>query len=114
MKILGKTCVLFLAVAGFALAETYTGTLVDASCAAQRKTATCTPTAATTSFALITAGKTVKLDTAGNSKAETALKEHNSGANRSKDPNSTATAVNATVTGTMKGDEIAVESIQVE
>jgi hypothetical protein len=97
-----------------AFAESWTGKLVDASCAAQQKNAACTPTASTASFAIQSSGKMLKLDAEGNQKAAAALKEHNSGANRTTDPNTTPTDVTASVTGTMNGDEIKVESIQVQ
>ena len=115
MRTLLKTSVLFAVVCGLALAETYTGKLVDASCAAQQKNAACTPTASTTSFALIASGKMLKLDAAGNAKAAEALKENSSGANRAKDPNAPgADGVNATVTGTASGGQLKVESIEIQ
>ena len=55
----------------------------------------------------------MKLDAEGNSKAAAALRENQNGANRAKDPKA-PTEVTATVTGTMSGDEIKVESIQVK
>jgi hypothetical protein len=103
----------FLCVASaLALAETWTGKLIDASCADQQKNAACAPSASTSSFALQTAGKVLKLDAEGNKKASAALKESNSEANRAKDPNAPA-EMTATVTGALSGEEIKVESIQV-
>ncbi len=96
-----------------AYAESWTGKLVDASCADQQKNAACAPTASTASFAIQSAGKTLKLDAEGNKKAMEALKERNTGANRAQNPNA-PTEVTATVSGTMSGDEIKVESIQVQ
>lgn len=95
-----------------AFAETFTGTLVDASCAAQQKTATCAPTASTASFGILVSGKLMKLDAAGNQKAAAALKDSNSSADRAKDPNS-PTPVTAKVDGTLQGDEIKVDAIEV-
>jgi hypothetical protein len=63
-------------------------------------------------FAIQVSGKTLKLDAEGNNKAAQALKESNNTADRAKDPNA-SDAVMATVEGTLKGDEIKVESIQV-
>jgi hypothetical protein len=100
-------------VSALAYAETWTGKLVDASCAEQQKNAACTPTASTSSYALQSSGKLMKLDAEGNSKAAAALRENQNGANRAKDPKA-PTEVTATVTGTMSGDEIKVESIQVK
>ena len=92
-----------------AVAETWSGTLVDAACTADKK-AECAPTSATTSFALVLAdGKTVKLDAGGNSKAADALKNS---ADRSKSPAS-KTTVTAKVTGSLSDDTIKVETIDV-
>ena len=96
-----------------ALAESWTGRLVDASCYDQQKSATaCDPSASTTSFALIAAGQAYKLDDAGNSKAAAALKNR---ADRSADPDRPSKGVvSAKVTGTKEGDDtIKVVSIDV-
>jgi len=95
-----------------ALAETWSGTLVDAACTTDKKSsAECAPTSATTSFALVLAdGKAVKLDASGNSKAADAVKNS---ADRSKNPDS-KTAVTAKVTGSLSGDTIKVETIDVQ
>jgi hypothetical protein len=100
-------------VSALAYAETWTGKLVDASCAAQQKNAACTPNASTTSFGLQASGKTMKLDAEGNQKAAAAVKEHNASADRAKNPNAPPLDVVVTITGTMSGDEIKVEAIQV-
>ncbi|HLY15949.1 MAG TPA: hypothetical protein VKR61_01935 [Bryobacteraceae bacterium] len=96
-----------------AFAETFTGRLLDASCAAQQKGAACTPTASTTAFAIEASGKILKLDSDGNKKAAEALKGSNSSADRAKDPSSPDAQVMAKVDGTLKGDEITVETIEV-
>src|SRR5580698_9729662 len=44
-------------VSALAFAETYSGKLVDASCAQQQQDAACTPTASTSAFALQVSGK---------------------------------------------------------
>jgi hypothetical protein len=96
-----------------AVAETYVGTLVDAACASQRKTA-CNPTASTTAFAVqISGGKTLRLDADGNKKAAQALKENNNNADRAKDPSAADSQVTATIQGSLNGDEIQVDSIEV-
>lgn len=100
-------------VSALAFAETYSGKLVDASCAQQQKEAACTPTASTAAFAIQVSGKTLKLDADGNKKAAEALKASSSSADRAKDPNASDGQVMATVQGTLNGDEIKVESIQV-
>lgn len=100
-------------VSALAFAETYTGKLVDAACAEQQKDAACTPTASTAAFAIEASGKMLKLDAAGNKKAAAALKESNSGAERAKDPNAANGQVTATIQGTLNGDELKVDSIQV-
>ena len=115
MRTLLKTSLLCVVVAGLVLAETYTGKLIDAECAAHEKNAACIPTGSTTSFGLIASGRMLKLDAAGNTKAAEALKQSNSGANRAKDPNApSADGVNASVTGTVSGDQLKVDAIQVE
>src|SRR5579859_4818557 len=113
MRTVLKTTLLFALVSGLALAESYTGKLIDATCAAQ-KGKDCTPTASTTSFALEASGKVLRFDAAGNNKATAALKEHDSSANRSKDPSAGSAGVNATVSGTASGDQLKVDAIQVE
>jgi len=100
-------------VSAVAFAESWTGKLEDAGCAAQQKNAACAPTASTASFSIQASGKTMKLDAEGNRKAAMALRERNNGADRAKDPNA-PTEVIATVSGTMSGDEIKVESIQLQ
>lgn len=98
----------------WAFADTYSGALVDAACAQQQKGAACTPTASTQAFALqVSVGKILKLDADGNRKAADALKASNSSADRAKDPGAASTPVMATVEGTLNGDEIKVESIEV-
>jgi len=105
-------CAVLVFGSALAFAETYTGTLVDAGCAAQDMNAACTPTASTASFAIQAAGKVLKLDATGNKKAADALKERNSSADRAKDPNAQNNAVTAIVQGTLNGDEIKVDTIQ--
>lgn len=97
-----------------ALAETWTGKLIDANCSPQQNNATtCDPTSSTTAFALLTGGKAYKLDDAGNTKAIEALKSR---ADRSANPNSPASAgVTAKVTGTQDSDgNLKVETIAVQ
>ncbi len=95
-----------------AVAETWSGTLVDAACAADKKaSAECAPTNDTSTFALVLAdGKTIKLDEDGNAKAADALKNS---ADRAKNPGEKK-AVTAKVTGSLSGDTITVEDIQLQ
>jgi len=101
-----------------AFAETYTGKLIDASCLSQPKPtlASCQPSSTTTTFALVDESQKVyKLDESGNSKAANALKSR---ADRSSDPNAGeskgAAIVIAKISGTMNGNVITVNSIEVQ
>ena len=98
--------------AGLCLAETFTGKLVDASCAAQQKaSSSCTPTDSTTMYAIDVSGKIYKLDDTGNAKAADAIKNQ---ANRQSNPDSTKKAdLTARVSGTVDGDVIKVDTIEV-
>src|SRR4051812_965165 len=97
-------CACLAVCSALALAESWTGRLVDASCYDQQKgaaTAACDPSSSTTSFAIVASGQAYKLDDAGNSKATEALKGR---ADRAADPNKPASAqVSAKVTGTKDG-----------
>ena len=95
---------------GLALAETYNGRLLDASCLEQQKNA-CDPTSTSVSFAMFVSGKVYRLDDAGNSKAVEALKNR---ADRSKDPSMPTNQVTARVSGSMEGDILKVDTIQVQ
>jgi hypothetical protein len=96
-----------------ALADSWSGRLIDANCYTQQKKAdACDATSTTAAFALEVSGKVFKLDAAGNSKASTALKSR---ADRAADPNKPqSTQVMAKVDGTEKSGTIAVESIDVQ
>lgn len=102
--------------AALGMAETYTGKLIDVSCLSQPKPTvqTCQPTSSTTAFALVDDNSRVyKLDDAGNAKAANALKGR---ADRSADPNApqTATVVTAKISGTMNGNVLTVDQIEVQ
>jgi hypothetical protein len=97
-------------------AENWSGKLVDATCAdkgqqapaadAKQKSdvASCEASASTTSFAIQTSdGKVYKLDASGNAKASTALK----GNPANKSPM-------ATVSGSMDGQTVKVDSISIQ
>lgn len=111
--------------ATMALAESWSGTLIDASCydrqAQQAPTKgevsptaleACAPTSQTSQFALEANGKVFKLDSAGNSKAATAMKSH---AERSTGaPGKASTKVMATVEGTESGGTIKADRIDIQ
>jgi hypothetical protein len=99
--------------ASLALAETWNGKLIDASCMDQQKAAaTCNPSSTTTAFAIQVEGKMFRLDQAGNAKAADALKNR---ADRSADPNAPAPAdVSAKITGTKDGETIKVDTVEVK
>jgi len=109
------TCCAFVTVfTGLALAENWTGKLVDATCIAdpQKASTGCDATGATTAFAIVVTGKTFKLDDAGNTKAAEAMKNR---ADRSTNPNAPpSTTVTAKVTGTKDGENLKVETIEVQ
>jgi hypothetical protein len=94
-----------------AFAGSWTGRLLDANCATRQANATCAPTSSTTAFAVDVNGKILKLDAEGNKKAAEAFKTYNNGAERTKEPNSQNSSVSGTVQGTMKGNQIKVDSI---
>ena len=100
-------------VSALAFADTYSGRLVDATCAAEQKGAACNPNSSTTAFAVEVGGKMLKLDSSGNKKAAEALKESSSSADRAKTPGVADSQVMATIEGSLNGDEIKVESIEV-
>ncbi len=110
-----KTASLLLLLAAFsmlALAESWSGKLVDASCYdQQKKVESCGASSATTAFGIDVSGTVYKLDSEGNSKAAAALKNR---ADRS-DPNQPqSAAVMAKVDGTEKSGTITVHSIQIQ
>ena len=114
MKKFIATGILASAFSMMALAADMSGSLLDETCYnSQKQAATCQATASTTAFALMSSGKVYKLDSTGNEKAATAMKAR---ADRSKDPDQPAkvTAVAATVSGTVTGDTIQVDSISVQ
>jgi hypothetical protein len=113
MRKLYLLCASISLTAGLALAEDWTGRLIDASCYAQNKTAKpCDATGSTASFLLDVNGKVYKLDAAGNAKAAAAIKNR---ADRSTPGASSAGPVNAKVAGSMEGsDSIKVDQIEVQ
>jgi hypothetical protein len=96
-----------------ALADSFSGKLIDASCySQQKKSAGCDATSTTTAFALDVSGKVYALDAVGNAKAATAM---SSRADRAADPNDPqAKSVMAKVNGTEKGGTITVDTVDIQ
>jgi hypothetical protein len=96
-----------------ALAETWSGKLLDAKCYSEKNDASmCEATGETTAFSLNVAGKVYRLDGAGNSKAADALKNR---ADRVQDPSKPGSKeVMAEVEGTLTGDTISVSNIEIQ
>ncbi len=112
MRRLLSTAALFGVFSMVALAESYSGKLLDASCYDQQKKATaCDATSSTTSFALEASGAVYKLDSAGNTKASAALKNR---ADRVDPSKPQSKEVMAKIDGSEKGGTIAVTSIDVQ
>ena len=126
MRTGSKLGVLFVFVSALAFAETWSGTLYDAKCASQAGKAdlsACAPTESSTTFILqVSEDKSFKFDAEGNKKAVAAYKQSKSGAERAEDPDlprpgmgeQHREAVMATVQGTLAGEEIRVETIEVK
>ena len=92
--------------ATLARAETWTGKLVDAACEASSEAsseASCAATEATHLFAIeLPDAKVLILDAQGNEKAAKAV------------TNATKTALRATVTGSLDGQSVKVETIELQ
>jgi len=98
--------------ATLALAETWSGKLIDATCMDQQKNVkACTPTSTSTAFLVHIDGKTYKLDDAGNAKAVEALKNR---ADRTAPNAPVSTDISAKISGTLEGDTIKVEKLEVQ
>jgi hypothetical protein len=103
-----KFAVIFVIAGVFGFGGTWSGKLVDASCKASTDgtdsfTASCTVTPETHLFAIELAGeKVLNLDAAGNEKAANAIKSVQK------------THLRATVTGSLDGKFLKVESIEVQ
>jgi hypothetical protein len=104
MKAIAKVGLALSLGSAFLFAETWSGKLVDANCEAkqQQKQADCAATASTLSFGIQTAdGKVYKLDATGNKGAMEAIKKDGPKAS-------------ATVSGTLEGTTVKVESIDLK
>jgi hypothetical protein len=96
-----------------ALADTFSGKLIDEGCYAKQQSAMgCDATSATRTFALDVAGKIYRLDATGNEKASAALKNR---ADQSADPTkSLALGIMAKVEGTEHNGQLKVTSLDVQ
>src|SRR5256885_6467238 len=109
-KILSSFAILA-AFSALALADDFSGKLVDATCISKDKSAACDPTAATTAFGVMVADQVYTLDDAGNAKAVEALKNR---ADRATDPAKPAPAITAKVVGSKEpGNIVKVTSIEI-
>lgn len=107
-------CAFVAVFSALALAENFTGRLIDATCVDQQKSAaSCDATSTTTMFALLVSNKVYRFDDAGNAKAADAMKSR---ADRSADPMKLPSSqIMAKVVGTKDGsDTLTVESIDVQ
>jgi hypothetical protein len=107
MKKFASIATIFALAAAFAFAESWTGRLVDAGCKANSQgtdsTESCAATAATHLFAIeLPDAKVLNLDAAGNEKAANAVK------------NDQKAYLRATVTGSLDGQMVKVESIEIQ
>jgi hypothetical protein len=114
MRSIVKLAALTAICAAFACAESWSGRLLDASCVDQQKAATCDPTTATVAFAINVSGKVYKLDDVGNAKAVEAMKARGSKDAGPAAPAPASTAITAKVGGTLEGEIVKVESIQLQ
>lgn len=105
-----------------AMAATWTGTLVDATCMNQRARANqqapaqesqsmCIPTDATSNFGIVVHGRTLLLNAAGNQKAQSALQNRAERAVNPNEANNGNRRVIAKVTGTLQGNMIETQSL---
>jgi len=95
-----------------ALAASWSGKLVDASCYEKQKSSvSCDPTSKTTAFGIDVSGMYYKLDRTGNSKAMSALKDR---ADRSAPGQSQSTQVTVKVDGSENQGTISVENIDIQ
>jgi len=129
MRTACKLGMLLVFVAALACAETWSGKLYDAKCTSQHETkdwSACVPTESSTMFALQVSDKLYKFDAEGNKKAAEAYKKSRSGAERAEDPAGPPSkgsldmgkeqreVITAAVQGTLVGDVIRIDTIDVQ
>jgi hypothetical protein len=97
---------MFAALSGFAMAETWSGTLLDANCVKHHKAKSCDAKGSTTMFALDSGGKTYFLDFVSNDSARQTMDSLREHGDKSK-------PVSATVVGRTRGSgKIRAERIE--
>ncbi|GEM_PF-3427898 len=85
--------------------QSWSGKLVDASCHERDPKASCPISATTTSYGIVTSdGSFYKLDSNGNSQVSKELEQKTTKTG----------SMNATVTGSLQGDTINVQSVQIQ
>jgi hypothetical protein len=126
MKIIARLATVLCLGSMLCLAETWTGKLVDANCKDQSKegaapsspstpsktemSSTCAPTRSTTAYGVeMSDGRVLKLDSTGNAKASEAMKANARSASGSK-----SGAVVVTVTGSLDGHTVKVDTIDIQ
>jgi hypothetical protein len=106
-----------------ALAATWTGTLVDATCMSQydqsvqnqqQRMSACIPTDATSNFAIVVNGQVLVLDAPGNQKAQSALQNRAGRAQNPNQPSAENAPVTAKVTGTRQANTIKTQTLTIE
>jgi hypothetical protein len=119
MKTIAKVLPILCLGSMLCLAETFSGKVIDAGCKDQGATApaaqstnppsapttnACEPTASTTSFGIeLSDGKVLKLDGAGNTKVADLLKN-----------SSNKSSLQATVTGSLDGQTVKVDTVDIK
>lgn len=113
MRMTLSLLMLSMSLSTLALADSWSGKLVDAVCYdKQQSTAGCDATSATKTFALDVSGKVFKFDESSNAKAATALKNR---ADRAADPTKPqSTEIKAKVDGTESSGMIVAAAIEVQ
>ena len=102
MRKLIFTCAMFGALSGVALAETWSGTLLDANCLNRHATKSCDARPRTTSFVLDDNGTRSRLDARSNDAAHSAMLSR---ADKASNPDATkAVPVEATITGHIRNN----------
>jgi hypothetical protein len=110
---LGSIATLF---GALACADSYAGKLLDASCVDVPEAVSCDPTPQTVTFAVNVSGKIYRFDDAGNGKAYQAMKsrEEQRAQDPASAPPSATSAVTVKVSGSLEGEYVKVETVQVQ
>jgi hypothetical protein len=113
MRKLLTTCALLGTLSGLGLATTWSGTLLDATCANRHHTKSCDARPSTTAFVLDVNGTRYRLDAKSNDEARSAMRAR---ADKASNPDATkAVPVNAIVTGRMRSNgKIRAQTVAVQ